>query len=371
MAACNATAPTNLVVSRISPNQGRIDWTPGGGGVEQRLYVGANKAEVEAGCPGLASPACAVKEEGLATSTNTYTTGNVLTPGTLYYWRIVNFKDNTCQPASITKSLSSCALSPASITLEVGQKSYLTEMIYSSAEISKVDFSTTTDTVALDPTSDLTYVYSTEVTALRKSGANETTEISGDVYLVGQAQVDCTGTVDATVLAPGIEPGAGSTVTVAGEGSGPVGADGSYSVAGVSSGTGQTVSLTIGDPSQWVCSCPSGCSYGGVLAPKSGLDFFVTNQREAWFQTEGVCMPTWAMSAARFLQAVLSRPVTLILLPARQGWCPTAGVWIWEVLAQPISALRQMTGRPKPVIRGCRRAMAILSVCWRRTRGER
>ncbi|MEW6716930.1 MAG: hypothetical protein AB1345_05455 [Chloroflexota bacterium] len=111
--------------------------------------------------------------------------------------------------------------------------------------------------------------------------------ITGTVRQDNENLAELIGGVCQLAGAPGIEPGAGSTVTVAGEGSGPVGADGSYSVAGVSGGTGQTVSLTIGDPSQWVCSCPSGCSYGGVLAPKSGLDFFVTNQREAWFQTEG------------------------------------------------------------------------------------
>jgi hypothetical protein len=58
---CDATAPTNLSVSRISPTKAQITWTKGSNGTKQRLFVGANKNEVKDGCPGNASPACVVK----------------------------------------------------------------------------------------------------------------------------------------------------------------------------------------------------------------------------------------------------------------------------------------------------------------------
>ncbi len=67
-----------------------------------------------------------------------------------------------------------------------------------------------------------------------------------------------------------------------------VAADGSYSVnlPYSASGTNQ-VSLVLDTATDYVCSCPAGCTYSSVNAPLSGLDFYITDAREAWFQAIG------------------------------------------------------------------------------------
>lgn len=41
------------------------------------------------------------------------------------------------------------------------------------------------------------------------------------------------------------------------------------------------------DLSQYICVCPAGCTYSGVSAPLSGLNFYLTNARDSWWQTKG------------------------------------------------------------------------------------
>ena len=85
--------------------------------------------------------------------------------------------------------------------------------------------------------------------------------------------------------ATGIMPGVGSQVTVEGVYSGDVQGDGIYSVSAIS-GSGLSAVLVPGDPSQYRCTCPANCTYS-TDSPISGLDYFVTNFREAWFQGIG------------------------------------------------------------------------------------
>lgn len=56
---CAATAPTNVTFTPISLTSARLDWTPGTDGTTQYVYIGTNKADVEANC---ASGTCAVSE---------------------------------------------------------------------------------------------------------------------------------------------------------------------------------------------------------------------------------------------------------------------------------------------------------------------
>jgi hypothetical protein len=46
------------------------------------------------------------------------------------------------------------------------------------------------------------------------------------------------------------------------------------------------VSITP-DLSQYTCVCPAGCTYSGLSAPLSGLNFYLTNARDSWWQIKG------------------------------------------------------------------------------------
>lgn len=83
--------------------------------------------------------------------------------------------------------------------------------------------------------------------------------------------------------APGVQPGAGSRVTV-GVDSGNVNVNGTYSLTSPI-GSSKVAVLSLGDPAQWRCTCPSTCIYS-TSAPKSGLDYFVSNIKDPWWQAE-------------------------------------------------------------------------------------
>jgi hypothetical protein len=62
---------------------------------------------------------------------------------------------------------------------------------------------------------------------------------------------------------------------------------GNYAVHLPFSTTGtNTVTLNISN-GQFICSCPLGCSYGGITAPMTGLNFYVTDAQHPWFQVSG------------------------------------------------------------------------------------
>ncbi len=84
--------------------------------------------------------------------------------------------------------------------------------------------------------------------------------------------------------ASGVEPGAGTQVDVATVGF-DVAANGAYNTGNITAGT-YPVSLDIGDPSTWLCTCPTNCAYGAIATGTSNVDFFVTQTREAWFQVQ-------------------------------------------------------------------------------------
>jgi hypothetical protein len=84
--------------------------------------------------------------------------------------------------------------------------------------------------------------------------------------------------------APGVQPGAASEVVVEGSYTGSVDGSGNYSVV-APAGSGLSAVL-VPDTSSYRCTCPDACTYS-TDSPKSGLDFFVSNFREAWFQSEG------------------------------------------------------------------------------------
>jgi len=201
---CNATAPSNVAVTAISPTKATVSWTPGTNGVSQSIYAGTNKTEVEQNCPAGIGPgkSCVVAATELDASQTSYTTGEVLSPGTVYYWRVVTFKDSACSANSSTaRALSSCLLSPASAAMVAGASLTFTESVNSSAEVQKVDFSVSGGNISLSPTSDTGYPYQTRALALTPTNPNVT--LGAAVYLTGDTNPACTSTSSVVVTLPG------------------------------------------------------------------------------------------------------------------------------------------------------------------------
>lgn len=190
---CTATAPTNLVVTQISPNIARLNWTLGASGTSQSVHIGTNLADVNGNCTATGHT-CDVNTIIAATDTS-YTTPPVLMPGKIYYYKVVNRNSSTatCAVGSIVVSkLSSCAITPNPVSLSVGQTALLTTDIDTSAvsSIQRVDFqSSNTSAITVAPASDTTNQYQTVATSV--AGGSST--ISATVYSTAGAILCQTG----------------------------------------------------------------------------------------------------------------------------------------------------------------------------------
>jgi len=107
--------------------------------------------------------------------------------------------------------------------------------------------------------------------------------ISGTVKQDDNRQAVVVGDVCVLAGAGGVLPGANSKVEV-GLDSGNVNVNGTYAVSPLF-GPSWNTELAIGDWTEWRCTCPVSCAYT-ASAPKSGLDYFVANIKEAWWQAE-------------------------------------------------------------------------------------
>ncbi|MCC6299281.1 MAG: fibronectin type III domain-containing protein [Anaerolineales bacterium] len=160
----------------MSITSARVTWTPGSGGTAQSIYIGSDKASVESNC---ASGGCAVADTTLSASQSSYTTGFVLTPGTTYYYRVVNNAGVGCAtPSATVTNLLSCSLSPTSLSLSPSENSVITANVGASPDIERVDFASTNTAVAsVSPLSDNTYPYTTTVTANTTGSATITATV--------------------------------------------------------------------------------------------------------------------------------------------------------------------------------------------------
>lgn len=171
---CSATAPTNLTVNKIATNIWQLTWTKGGGGVSQRVYVGTNKANVESNC---ASAGCTVKDEAVDVNAQSYNINN-LTAGTVYYYRVVTYQSSSCSSNSTTLTkLSSCNVDQPSITLPMGDTTTLTTQVLSSSEIGSVAYVKSGPFINVNPASDTTYIYSTNVTGVSVGSGTITSNV--------------------------------------------------------------------------------------------------------------------------------------------------------------------------------------------------
>lgn len=93
---CTVTAPTNP--SAVSDATSAVlGWNPGDGGVQQLIRIGTDQTEVNSGCPGGAGPGLGcVVAESMPLSQSGYQTGDILSPETTYYWRVIEYETSTC-----------------------------------------------------------------------------------------------------------------------------------------------------------------------------------------------------------------------------------------------------------------------------------
>jgi hypothetical protein len=96
---CNAVAPTNLNVEKISPTSVKLKWTAGSGGII-RLWVSKN-SNPTSDCG--SGSTCIKNDEKLNSTTTEFLLDN-LTPETTYYWRIMTWKESGCDagPAAVS-----------------------------------------------------------------------------------------------------------------------------------------------------------------------------------------------------------------------------------------------------------------------------
>ena len=194
---CSATAPTGISATRTSATSATVDWTPGTGGTTQRIYIGANEAEVEANCPGISSPACVVSNTSLTSSQSSYSTGNVLVAGSTYYIRVVNYEDSSCSSNSATSNyMSSCTISPSTQSVTLNETATLTTSVNSSGEITEVTYSSSNPSSVGVTSPDSSYVYTSTVSG----DAIGSSTITSEVYF--GAVLACSDTATVTTVNP-------------------------------------------------------------------------------------------------------------------------------------------------------------------------
>lgn len=92
------TAPSGLNCTAVTATSAQLNWTPGAGGVNQLIRLDTDLADVTSGCPGGVGPGpgqCLLKDDAVPLGQSTYGTGSILSPETLYYWRIVEYRNAT------------------------------------------------------------------------------------------------------------------------------------------------------------------------------------------------------------------------------------------------------------------------------------
>ncbi len=202
---CTATTPTGLSATRTSGTSATLNWTPGtpgGSAPYQALWVSTN-SDPFAGCAGSSggTSVCPVRHDyntnPLDSDQNTYDIDGLLTPGTVYYWQVMNFQDSSCYRSGLSTHVSSCDLSSSSITLKQGYSQTISSTIASSTGIDHVTFSSNPTYLTVGTGSDSSYVYQTLITGASPGS----TTLSSGVYITSGA-LACTASSPVTVTPP-------------------------------------------------------------------------------------------------------------------------------------------------------------------------
>lgn len=202
---CIVTAPTGLSATMTSPTSATLNWTPGINGSYQALWVSTNP-NPQIGCAGSTggTSVCPVRLDSgttpILSETHTFTINNLLTPGAVYYWMIMNVQSASCHYSAYT--IFPCGLTPSPLTLSQWQSRTVSSTIPTGTGIDRATFFE--DFVLypkaifnLSPETDTTYPYQTLLTATGQGSTN----LGSNVYITG-GTLACTSNVSVTVLPP-------------------------------------------------------------------------------------------------------------------------------------------------------------------------
>jgi hypothetical protein len=206
-ATCYTVVPTNLSVTYDSGTKATLTWTPGGGGYVQKIYVGTSESVVRNGCPGGVGVAgCVVVKENIGKTQSSFTTTNVLVPGSTYYWMVVDYKNSSCFKNS--DPYSSTYTPPVSPTCTLNLTGYPTveagggTTTYTAAvtnilngTVGQVNFVSNKTSVATVTSPDSSTPYTTTVTGVSTTGSPAT--ITANAIMNGVTT--CTDTLDVAV----------------------------------------------------------------------------------------------------------------------------------------------------------------------------
>lgn len=138
---------------------------------------------------------------------------------------------------------------------------------------------------------ELTPYYSDGVAAWTNGTFTLVGPISGNIYLdqdFNAALNLATGLCEISSSPTGQNPGVGSTVGATWQSGGSAGGNitgDSYVINNVLNYNNIGVQLNP-DASTWRCTCPFGCTYSGQNIPESGINFFIANVAQPWWQTQ-------------------------------------------------------------------------------------
>lgn len=200
---CTSTAPSALSATRDSPTSATLQWTPGANGAYQALWVSTD-SDPQTGCAGSlgGTSVCPVRQDSgttpLPSTTSSYAIDNILSPGTVYYWEVVNVESATCYGTGYSGFMSSCSLSPSSLTITQGTAQTVTSSAPSGGAVNNVAFiSSSPANLTVNPSSDASYPYQTLATGVL-AGASS---ITSNVYMF-DGSLGCSQITPATVLPP-------------------------------------------------------------------------------------------------------------------------------------------------------------------------
>lgn len=206
---CTINAPAWGTVTRLTDTRASLSWTPGNpglAGTTQQIYMGTNQNQVNNNCP--VGSSCVVSLTNRPSTWDLYNTPaipSVLTPGTFYYARIVNYKDATCMPGNTISYKHNCSvtLTPSSNqSIVSGNTIGFTANLTSATTPNQVSFRSVDTSIArVLPTSDGSSPYTTVATG-QNVASNQTTQICADVVLWSSVSCsDCTN-LTVTPVAP-------------------------------------------------------------------------------------------------------------------------------------------------------------------------
>jgi hypothetical protein len=199
---CDATKP---VISRVLwnyPLDTKVTtfWWNGTGGTHHTISASRTYTDILSHC--LFGTNCVFVDDN---AVSPYTVNESLfntATGTVYIFGVRNYADD-CSRLDTEVTISSCSVSPSSITINEGATAELTANVENSQYIAKVSFSSEDTLVAtVSPSNDLAYSFSTTVTGKQVTG-NQTTRIKVDVWIEqvdGQSdKIACTKYVNVTI----------------------------------------------------------------------------------------------------------------------------------------------------------------------------